>query len=181
MIWLLGLLLATSPVNAVPAAPAVAGTPVPQTAAAGKGFDYGRYVPSTLAHAEEASCAGDRPATTLDLTLAPVRLDAIATRKLRPLADDASGLLDRRERMTGQKLPAYTQEVLVRIDGQERWLLIQPQLVPYWLDEVTDERPATLYVVRVGCHRAELAAADRLVFSINEFEIAPPGPTETNQ
>jgi hypothetical protein len=176
--WLLAFVLASGPATAAPEVAAAATPAATEPAATQATFDYGRYVPSTLAHAEANSCAEERPATTIDVTLAPVRLDVIATRRLRPLAEDAAHVIALRERMTRQELPAYEQEVLVRIDGQERWLPIQPQLVPHWIDEVAEAQPVTLYAVRVGCHRAGSAAADRVVFSINEFEIAPAGPTE---
>ena len=145
-------------------------------------FDYARYAPSSLADAEARSCVSDeRPSTIVDVTLAPVRLAAVASRDVRPIAEDAAHLLDMFKRLTGQDLPAIEHEVRVRIDGQDRWLSIQETVLPYWRDEVDEGQALTLFAIRVGCHLPATPDGGRVIFSINEFEIAPASAPEQEQ
>ena len=146
-----------------------------------RAFDYDRYVPSTLAHAEEASCVGEAPSINVDATLAPVLLRAVSTGELRTVAGDAAGVVATYERITGRDLPEYAHEALVEIDGQRRWMLLQANIEPGWQAEATPGTVVSLYVVRVGCHRAAEPAGDRLVFSVNEFRVEPIDPPESAQ
>ena len=146
-------------------------------------FDYARYVPATLADAEAPSCHPyERPSTHVDITMAPLRLAAVATSQSRPLSDTARYLLDMHKRMTGQELHAvFEQEVLVDIDGQPRWLPIQQQILAAWRDETADGRAVTLYAVRAGCHLPAEPAPAQVVFLINEFHVEPIGQPESHQ
>jgi hypothetical protein len=77
--------------------------------------------------------------------------------------------------------PRYDEEVLVRIEGQERWLPIQAQVAPFWRQELQEGQEAWLYASRVGCLIAALPADDRAILSINEFQIEPIGQPEPTQ
>jgi hypothetical protein len=145
-------------------------------------FDYARYVQTSLADAESDSCGNEeRPSTTVDVTLAPVRFAAVASKDVRPIAEDASHLLDMFKRLTGRSLPAIEHEVRVRIDGQDRWLSIQETVLPYWRDEVGEGQALSLFATRVGCHLPAPPDGGRVIFSINEFEIAPASAPEPEQ
>ena len=149
---------------------------------AASGFDYARYVPSNLADAEAPSCIVEQaPATSVDFSLAPVRFEGIATPRSRPLAEDAVHVIAMFNRMNELALPDIGEEVLVRIDGQERWVLIQSQLMTAWHDELDispDGRPGDLYVMRLGCHVPPPPAQPRVLFVINSFRVDPPAPPE---
>jgi hypothetical protein len=152
-------------------------------ATAAAAFDYERYVPASLADAESPSChSEDRPSTDVDITLAPLRFAAVATTRVRPLSDTAAHLLDMRQRLTGQPTHAvFSQEVLVHIDGQPRWLPIQDQMLAAWRDETADGAAVTLYAVRAGCHSPAAPDPAQVVFLINEFRVEQPAPPESPQ
>jgi hypothetical protein len=150
------------------------------------GFDTGRYVAADLAEAEHPadgicnSPVPERPVTILDAALTPLRLRATATQRFHPLPEDASHAFALYDKMTAHRpRPVYDSEVLVRIDGQDRWLPIQSPVRSFWGRQLAEGQPVTLFVTRFACVLGEDAAADRALLTINEYEVEPVGPSES--
>ena len=146
-------------------------------------FNFDRYAPTSLHEAEhpaDGTCEMDhRPGHTLDMSLPALRLAVDATQAFRPIAGDARQVIDDwAKSRPGTTLARYDEEVLVRVDGQPRWLAIQAKVAPYWRRELADGQRVWLYVSRVGCTHPIDRTADRAILSINEFQTEPYGQPE---
>ena len=151
---------------------------------AGADFDFDRYVPSRLGQVEGSSEEGcqalpDRPIYMVDALLPAHRFEARATQRFRPLEADARKLLEISDEMSSkQRATMFAEEVLVGIEGQERWLPIQASVAPFWRRELAEGEAVWLYVSRFGCVKPVDAAGDRTIMTINEFQVEPIGQPE---
>jgi hypothetical protein len=148
-------------------------------------FEFDRYPPMALAEAEkpaDGTCDADathRPMYTTDSALTPMRLRAQATQQFRSLPADSGRVIAQYEQSARSHLaPHYEEEVLVRIEGEPRWLAIQSSVAPFWREELRGGEEVWLYAVRIGCVQAANPTDDRAILSINEFQIEPIGQPE---